>query len=204
MDLVSNNPLTGEWTAESVQKMFGWKYKKRAEAVAKAHNAALAAEREKANRRDLLSNLRNDDLYKEIQQLREQLAAAVDYWQGVATQEWHKGFASGTEQLATEREKYSALKGGEWTVDAITKLSEIRDELLALAETIRSNPTLPDQRHAVEINTATNYVHSAGVALSNRLWARNAERHPFQKPILDSSPTETLDPETRAEIDATP
>ncbi len=42
---------------------------------------------------------------EKLLQLREQLAAAVDYWQGVATQEWHKGFASGTEQLATEREK---------------------------------------------------------------------------------------------------
>ncbi len=49
------------------------------------------------------------------------LAASVLYWQGIATQEWHKGFAAGTEkiqqlrdQLAEEREN-CAFANSQWS-----------------------------------------------------------------------------------------
>ncbi len=63
--------------------------------------------------------------YAEIDEIRDQLAAErekVHYWQGIATQEWHKGFAASHDehqkQLAAERSKVQTLVDAlKWMAD---------------------------------------------------------------------------------------
>lgn len=84
------------------------------------------------------------------------------------------------------------------------KLHEIQAELLKLAAEVRNNKELPPPAAAINTAIAVNFVRAALIELDTALHARHNERHPMQRVALDLTPTQPLDAETRADIDATP
>jgi hypothetical protein len=99
-------------------------------------NKQLAAEREKVEFRDAVIKQRTEALHRFQEQLAaerertamhvrnwdkmladkdQQLAASVHYWQGVATQEWHKGFGASHDE---HQKQLAAL------VDALTTIAK--------------------------------------------------------------------------------
>jgi hypothetical protein len=98
------------------------------------------------------------------------LAAERHYWQGVATQEWHKGFATGTEQLAAEREKYErsqekvreyfdllAAEREKWlqaNAGELLKFKQLREQLdAAVKELKRLDAWCDERRNAPDFTT---------------------------------------------------
>ncbi len=61
--------VASEWTAESVMELFGWRYKKRAEVVADAHNAELAEATDTAVQEMLLVKQQLADEREKVQTL---------------------------------------------------------------------------------------------------------------------------------------
>jgi hypothetical protein len=59
-------------------------------------------------------------------------------------------------------------------------------------------------RNALALSVAFNEMRVKMVALDTLLHAQHNQRHPVPNPVLDLTTTQPLDPETRAEIDATP
>ncbi len=87
----------------------------------------------------LLASVLNGGLQVIAEAHNAALAASVDYWQGVATQEWHKGFAAGTEQLSSEREKVAVVNATvdfyeKREIDYIKEIQQLREQLAAERE----------------------------------------------------------------------
>jgi hypothetical protein len=101
--------------------------------------------------------------------------------------EINTALAAELEQLASERQHAE---------DCMIENVKLLNELAAEQEKV--------DRDALEVTVAFNVMRSAMVALDTLLHAQHNRRHPVPKPVLDLTPTQPLDPETRAEIDATP
>jgi len=64
----------------------------------------------------------------------------------------------------------------------------------------------PDEEDRIRMEVAIklNGIRSLVIECETMLRRIHTARHPIPKPQLDLTPTESLDPVTRAEIDATP
>jgi hypothetical protein len=133
-------PTTGEWTATTVAVILG---KDGHYGLAAAHNAALAADRER----------HGDEMTSVQLQLNKQLAASVHYWQGVATQEWHKGFAASHDE---HQQQLAALEQSrsDWTRAAIDAEQQLATAVDYMTVTSKSLRTMGDTKLADSMDAA--------------------------------------------------